>query len=213
MPPPNRVTLPIKDTASARPQNKKVLVLDMDETLVHTIDHKPSFGFDYIELSVDGQTGYALKRPHVDDFLARVVREFDVYIFTAGSKDYAQQILDKLCPFIPESHRFYRDSCAVVSGRCYKDLRLVHNNFAEIILVDDSPDASSFYPRNTISIAPWTGNRSDNQLTNIYPLLRNCNSAKDVRVPLRVVSNVMLAATAPKNRKIRACQRRPNRRL
>lgn len=189
--------------ALAKPSQKKVLVLDMDETLIHTSDVCFSQTLEYITVEVDGLVGYAYKRPHVDYFLEKVVRDFDVYIFTAGSQAYAQQILDKLCPFIPESHRFYRDSCTVVSGRCFKDLRLIHNNFAEIVLVDDSADASAFYPRNTVSIPAWNGNISDSQLLTVYNILRNCLAAKDVRVPLGIVRGLSHTRTTFKPRSVR----------
>ena len=53
------------------------LVLDLDETLVH----------------YDEQTEELNLRPHVETFLTKMAKHYEVVIFTAGMKDYADWAL------------------------------------------------------------------------------------------------------------------------
>lgn len=67
-------------------QGKKCLVLDLDETLVHS-SFQPVPNPDFIvPIEIDGKIHhvYVLKRPHVDQFLERVGELFEVVLFTAS---------------------------------------------------------------------------------------------------------------------------------
>lgn len=67
-------------------KDRKCLVLDLDETLVHSslkpMDH-PDF---MIPVEIEGQNHniYVIKRPHVDEFMKRVGELYEVVIFTAS---------------------------------------------------------------------------------------------------------------------------------
>ena len=173
---------------------KKILVLDMDETLIHKSTFPPHQSIEL--LPVDFEGCFIFKRPGVDEFLARVTSMFKTYIFTAGEKEYAQPLLDVLCPMIPESRRFYRDSCNTKKGKCKKNLKLLTKNMAEVVLVDDSPNIMKFYPRNVLQITRWNGTPIDAcLLEEVLPILEQCARARDVR---DVIDNV------PKKRTRRA---------
>ena len=58
------------------------LVLDLDETLVHYSDFGEKSGF--------------LVRPHARQFLSNLSKFFEIGIFTASSKEYADWILDRI---------------------------------------------------------------------------------------------------------------------
>ena len=90
------------------------------------------------------------KRPGLDQFLTEISMFYDLALFTAAKKDYADKILDVLgysC-LIPESMRFYRESrLADPSSTSYrKDLRVVSHDLSQIILLDDSPVCMSMQP-------------------------------------------------------------------
>lgn len=69
------------------------VVLDLDETLIH----------------FDAKNGNYLVRPFCVDFLAEVTKLYEIVIFTAASKDYADTVLDALDPQNTLiSHRLYR---------------------------------------------------------------------------------------------------------
>ena len=70
------------------------LVLDLDETLV-SVTHDP-YHHVFIDESfnVGGQSFFLKKRPHLTEFLSFAFRNFkSVSVFTAGTRDYATEIL------------------------------------------------------------------------------------------------------------------------
>lgn len=78
----------------------KTLVLDLDETLVHsTLDgfDEPDFGF---KVSFNGREHHVnvRQRPDVFAFLERCAQLFEVVVFTASQKIYAEQLLNILDP-------------------------------------------------------------------------------------------------------------------
>jgi hypothetical protein len=79
---------------------KKTLVLDLDETLVHS-SFKPILDPDFIiPVEIEGKIVdvYVLKRPLMDEFLAAVGDSFEVVVFTASLSKYADPLLDLLDP-------------------------------------------------------------------------------------------------------------------
>jgi CTD small phosphatase-like protein 2 len=85
------IILPPKQTSF-----QKTLVLDLDETLVHCSTDglsNPDLSFG-IEFNDEKFTVYARKRPHLEKFLELVSSMFEVIIFTASQKVYADTLLN-----------------------------------------------------------------------------------------------------------------------
>ncbi|KAK8893539.1 hypothetical protein M9Y10_021961 [Tritrichomonas musculus] len=179
-------------------QGKKTLVLDLDETLIHSskyIAHpdvesfRVEFDDEEIEQNSNGVPPkkdylYVQLRPGVKEFLDYVNSHFDVFIFTYGVQDYADKIIDALCPQIDKEHRYYRDSCELRNhGKMvHKDLDIFHRPLTDLILVDDNISAQKFHPDNSIQIQQWKGTPNDRVLTEwLMPILVECESASDVR--------------------------------
>ena len=77
--------------------NKKCLILDLDETLVHSIvDYNLKAHIKIPPSSILIKQGYSIKRPHVDSFLDTLAIDFEVIVFTAGLQHYADPLIDKL---------------------------------------------------------------------------------------------------------------------
>lgn len=88
------------DLFRAQDEGKKTLVLDLDETLVHS-SFKPIMYPDFIiPVEIEGRIVdvYVLKRPLMDDFLTAVGKAFEVVVFTASLSKYADPLLDLLDP-------------------------------------------------------------------------------------------------------------------
>ena len=69
----------------------RTLVLDLDETLVHS-SFRPIPNPDFIiPVEIEGKIVdvYVLKRPHMDKFMAHVGQRFEVVVFTASLSKYA----------------------------------------------------------------------------------------------------------------------------
>lgn len=72
-------------------RGKKTLVLDLDETLVHS-SFKPIANPDYIiPVEIEGKIVdvYVLKRPWLDHFMAAIAGRFEIVVFTASLSKYA----------------------------------------------------------------------------------------------------------------------------
>ncbi len=72
-------------------RGKKTLVLDLDETLVHS-SFKPIPNPDYIiPVEIEGKIVdvYVLKRPWLDHFMNAIAGCFEVVVFTASLSKYA----------------------------------------------------------------------------------------------------------------------------
>lgn len=90
----------------------KVIVLDLDETLVHTLSddefNKSNKGYELLrlypdlrgrlyKLDVQGSVMWSVKRPHVDIFLRYVLNNFGkVIVWSAGSDEYVHVVVDWL---------------------------------------------------------------------------------------------------------------------
>lgn len=79
------------------PSKPYTLVLDLDETLVHFKNTPQKQKF--------------LVRPYCFNFLKNLAEYFEIGIFTAAQKDYADWILDRIDTKGSISFRLYRDHC------------------------------------------------------------------------------------------------------
>lgn len=166
---------------STRFKGKKCLVLDLDETLVHS-SFKPVPDADFIvPVEIEGTVYkvYVLKRPYVDEFLDAVAKHYEVVIFTASLSKYANPLLDMLDKNQVVSHRLFRESC-VLHGQAYvKDMSKIGRKMRDIIIVDNSPLSYAFQPTSAIPISSWFDDRSDMALKELIPVLET--TIKDIR--------------------------------
>jgi len=166
---------------------KKCLVLDMDETLVHS-SFKPVRDADIIvPVRIEGVVYkvYVRTRPFVNEFLLECAKHYEVVVFTASISKYANPLLDMLDADKVISHRLFRESC-VYDGYAYvKDLTKLGRPLEEIIIVDNSPMAYALQPYNAIPITSWFDDRSDTELRELLPVLQTAlKEISDVRVLL-----------------------------
>jgi Dullard-like phosphatase family protein len=122
------------------------LTVSHAETLVHsTLDQCDSADFTLeVFFNMKNHTVYVKKRPYLKVFLEKVAQMFELVIFTASQRIYAEQLIDKLDPdgkYI--SRRIYRESC-IFSDGCYtKDLTILGIDLAKVAIVDNTPQVES----------------------------------------------------------------------
>lgn len=168
-----------------RHSHKKTLVLDLDETLVHsTLDGSDEHSDFVFPVSLGSITHMVAvrKRPHMHTFLETMARHFEIVVFTASQQIYAEQLLDIVDPngeFI--RHRIYRDSCVVWEGNYLKDLTVLGRDLAHTIIVDNSPQAFGFQLENGIPIKSWYDDDDDTELLRLLPFLEELAHVDDVR--------------------------------
>lgn len=119
---PPRPLLPLTNlptAASVRP--KKTLVLDLDETLIHSMSRAPA-GFSGTHHLVEVKLPHSqfatlysvLKRPHCDEFLETVSQWYNLVVYTASLQAYADPMIDWLERDRKYfGKRLYRDQCAL----------------------------------------------------------------------------------------------------
>ena len=163
--------------------NKKTLLLDLDETLVHA--SFISFPKNDIVLNVnfDGTFYkiYVLVRPGAEEFIKNISQYYELVIFTASLSKYASPLLDLLDKEKKIQHRLYRESCTLLNGVYIKSLKKIGRNMKDLIIVDNSPLAYAFDRDNGLPISSWFGEKSDKELSNIMPLLIFLSKTNDVR--------------------------------
>lgn len=80
------------------PKHRKTIVLDLDETLIHSTTRSSRYFDTMIEVFLDRHPClyYVFKRPHTDFFLKTISEWFDVVVYTASRPEYANPILNWL---------------------------------------------------------------------------------------------------------------------
>jgi len=168
-------------------KHMKTLVLDLDETLVHS-SFKPITDADFtIDIELEGMihTVYVRKRPGVDEFMADVGKKWEVVIFTASLSKYADPLLDILDPNKVIDARLFREHCVQHYGNYVKDLSLLGRRLEDSVIVDNSPFSYMFQPDNAIPIISWFNDRSDTQLYELMPFLDSLLQVNDVSTVLQ----------------------------
>lgn len=177
---------PVIGPPAAHDIGKKTLVLDLDETLVHS-SFRPVPSPDYvIPVEIEGRIVdvYVLKRPFVDHFLRAVGQRFEVVVFTASLGKYADPLLDLLDRSGVVRWRLFREACYPYEGSYVKDLQCMGREMGQLILVDNSPHSYAFQPENAIPIETFIDDMHDQELLECLDLLLAVEKAPDVRPAL-----------------------------
>ncbi|KAI1609435.1 protein phosphatase [Exophiala viscosa] len=156
-------------------QGRKCLVLDLDETLVHSSFKILNQADFTIPVEIEGQyhNVYVIKRPGVDTFMKRVGELYEVVVFTASVSKYGDPLLDQLDIHKVVHHRLFRESCYNHQGNYVKDLSQVGRDLKETIIIDNSPTSYIFHPQHAVPISSWFSDAHDNELLDLIPVLED----------------------------------------
>ena len=160
------------------PKFKYTLVLDIDETIIH-------YFFTYIN-------GMFFVRPYVYEFLNTLKQYYEIVTFTAGTKDYADNILnlvdtnDNLI-----NYRLYRHHTTIMGCNVFKDLMRLGRDMSKIIIIDNLKDNFKLQPNNGLFIKTWTSDINDNQLFDLEKILRDIAlfEVEDVRPVIEKIND------------------------
>ena len=152
------------------PKYKYTLVLDMDETLIH-------YFFTHIN-------GMFFVRPYCFEFLRELNDLYEIVTFTAGTKDYADNILNILD--IDNNiikYRLYRQHVTIIGCSVYKDLSKLGRDLRKVIIIDNLKENFKVQPNNGIFIKTWTNDINDVQFKDLLKILKDivAFNVEDVR--------------------------------
>jgi len=171
---------------------RKTLVLDLDETLIHSFHDgvlrptvRPGTPADFIlKVTIDRHPVrfFVHKRPHVDFFLKIVSQWYELVVFTASMEIYGTAVADKLDNDQGLlRRRYYRQHCTLDFGSYTKDLSAICSDLSSVFILDNSPGAYRSYPDNAIPIKSWFNDPTDTALLNLLPVLDALRFVSDVR--------------------------------
>lgn len=165
--------------------NSKTLIFDLDETLVHCCEN-PKDGEKKLQIRLPSgeyiDIGINI-RPYAIECLTSLSKKFEIVVFTASHKCYADVVLDLLDPNHEIiHHRLYRDNCVMVDGVFVKDLRVITNReLRNMVLVDNSAYCFAYQLDNGIPIVSWYDDKNDTELFELSQYLGGLEKVKDVR--------------------------------
>ena len=167
-------------------KKKYTLVLDLDETLIHYVDMASVSGLDQDD-------SFFLVRPFCRQFLKEMAQYYEVVIFTAGTQEYADWVIDQLDPDDTLiNHRLYRQH--TINRDTSNDLPIIIKDLSKIgrdlkrtLIVDNIAENFLLQKDSGIFISTWYDDREDTALKDLIPLLTQLSTLKvaDVRKTLR----------------------------
>ncbi|XP_061591120.1 carboxy-terminal domain RNA polymerase II polypeptide A small phosphatase 2 isoform X1 [Cololabis saira] len=171
---------------TAQDQGKICVVIDLDETLVHS-SFKPIGNADFIvPVEIEGTTHqvYVLKRPYVDEFLQRMGELFECVLFTASLAKYADPVTDLLDQCGVFRARLFRESCVFHQGCYVKDLSRLGRDLHKTLILDNSPASYIFHPNNAVPVVSWFDDVDDAELLNLLPVFEELSQTDNVYIRL-----------------------------
>jgi Dullard-like phosphatase family protein len=157
------------------------IILDLDNTLINsstTAPKKYDFSFDFMDIDQMVKV-YTTRRPFLQEFLEELKSFSDLYVFSAGTKDYVHHVLSYIDPLgVTFRGVFTRDDCTMVGlNRFIKQYEKCGTNMEHTIIVDDNPVYFRKWRQNGVGIEPFVGQPNDVELFRVlYEIRSRCTA-------------------------------------
>lgn len=162
-----------------KPKHKKLLVLDIDETLISSDE---SCGTPHRDKSKPWDMviqPYGIKsmfRPFAREFIAKFDPMFDIVIFTAAVHGYGVNAMEQLYP----AKKFPLLSREKVYNGGAKDLSRLGRDLDQIVFIDNRSYAFQLQRRNAIYISDFDGQEDCTTFKDMFPLFEEIAKADNV---------------------------------
>ena len=178
-------------------KNKKIALLDLDETLIHCIGEIKDEEIDkkkcdkIIEIILPSKKKVKIGiniRPNLFEAMEIIQEKYNIVIFTASHSSYTDAILKEIDPENKYfKNRLYRNNCVPtkIDGKNFyvKDLDILnkHYNLKDIVIVDNSVLSFAYHINNGIPIIPFYDSKNDNELIILAYYLSLISEDNDLR--------------------------------
>lgn len=169
-----------------RSLDRKLLVLDLDETLVHAspqpLQRRADFclGLHHVYL-----------RPHLSRFLTFALTTFDVGIWTAAGEQYAEEVVKRIFDDdAPLRFVWSASQCTLSRDRATGEYRTVKKlrklegqgyALETAIAIDDTPTTYARYYGNLVTVNEYRGAEDDHELLLLERFLEHISMVPNVR--------------------------------
>lgn len=163
-----------------------LLILDLDETLIHATEQKLSTEphFEYVEY-------FIYKRPMVDHFLLEMSHYFDLAVWSSAGDQYVNDVVKLIKPNeIDFQFVWAQSKCTIrrdyelgnyVYEKRLKKVKKLGFRLEQVLIVDDSPEKTRDNFGNAIYIQPFEGKHDDEELTVLSKYLKSIHQVNNVR--------------------------------
>ena len=173
-------------------EEKILLILDVDETLIHATEQELSRKADF-----EIYDYYVYQRPYLKEFLMKVSEDFLLAVWSSASDEYVEEIVRRIFPkdiqleFVwGRSRCTYRRNLQIDESGYYSDEYFSHYHYVKplkklkrkgyqlerILIIDDTPHKSKDNYGNVIYPKEYKGDLKDNDLRKLskyLPLLKD----------------------------------------
>ena len=174
--------------------DKILLILDLDETLIHADKGDCAFTHDFEVFDYK-----VVKRPYLNDFLENCSKDFRIAIWSSASDEYVDEIVRIIKPdflnleFVWGRSRATYKPTVDLSETGYSDLDHFHYikrlkkikplgySLEKTLIVDDTPHKSKENYGNAIYVKEFNGKLEDNELLILEKYLQEIKDCDDVR--------------------------------
>ena len=166
----------------------KLLILDLDETLIHASEAPLEIEVEHDFLACDY---FVYKRPYVDHFLEFCQNEFKVAVWTSAGSEFAEIVYKKL---FGEKYQleflWSRERCTRYFRPEYYDSEYLKNlkkskrkgfPLEQTIMIDNTPAKLIKNYGNLVKVIDFEGDQRDKELLFLIEYLKELKLVKNVR--------------------------------
>lgn len=174
-----------------------LLILDLDETLIHATDspHDSNWDFELFSYKV-------YKRPYLDQFLATLKDYYTIAVWSSASDDYVAKVVEEIFgkdypllfvwgrskatpkinyPDIDVGHHFTPFNHYHYVKRLSKVKRKFKIPLERMLIVDDTPFKCQYNYGNAVYLTEYNGEKEDTELKRLLSYLIKLSSESNFR--------------------------------
>ncbi len=159
-----------------QPEPRRLLIFDLDETLVHASEFALAHPCDF-----EVAPYLVYQRPFARELIELAAARFDLAVWSSSSAAYVAAVVERLFAGVPLRFAWSAEQCVQrvdVRSNSYvyiKDLRKAQKfgyPLERMTIIDDSPEKICRQPRCHLAVAPFTGARDDVALLGLRQVLQ-----------------------------------------